>query len=246
VGGYSCTRGPRAWRISTFTWIAEAYWGLERRLQQLGFDFTYDKTLYDDLLHGDAARIRQHVGEPIDYQSRSARFLENHDEPRLAASVPSDRAAAALTIAMTLPGMRFVHDGQLDGRRLHATIHLARRADESPDLAVRTLHEKLLRIPREGSFATLQADDDRLVAYRWDDAQRRVIVIVNFSGTHVQSHVVLDLHGIAGRTLVLRDVIDGASYERNGSAPLYVDLRPWQSHVFTVTMRGLWNDGNGG
>jgi glycosidase len=226
----------------TFTWIAEAYWGLERRLQQLGFGFTYDKTLYDDLLHGDAGRIRQHLTESIEVQARAVRFLENHDEPRLAASLSPDRAAAALTIAMTVPGMRFVHEGQLDGRRRHATIQLAHRPDEAPDRGVRAVHDRLLRIEREGSFATLHAGDDRLIAYRWDDPDRRLVVIVNFSDASVQSNVALDLHGTAGRRLVLHDLLDGARYERSGSAPLYVELRPWQAHVFAVTVKGLWDE----
>src|SRR5712671_2557123 len=33
-----------------FLFLAEAYWGLESRLLELGFDFTYDKTLYDRLV----------------------------------------------------------------------------------------------------------------------------------------------------------------------------------------------------
>ena len=35
-----------------FLLIAEAYWGLEWELQQQGFDFCYDKRLYDRLEHG--------------------------------------------------------------------------------------------------------------------------------------------------------------------------------------------------
>src|SRR2546421_8115441 len=38
-----------------FLFLAEAYWGLEARLQALGFDYTYDKTLYDKLVARDSA-----------------------------------------------------------------------------------------------------------------------------------------------------------------------------------------------
>ena len=31
--------------------LAEVYWGLEDRLRALGFDYTYDKELYDELVH---------------------------------------------------------------------------------------------------------------------------------------------------------------------------------------------------
>jgi hypothetical protein len=37
--------------VPRFVLLAEVYWDMEWRLQQLGFDFTYDKPLYDRLLH---------------------------------------------------------------------------------------------------------------------------------------------------------------------------------------------------
>ena len=37
-----------------FLFMAEAYWDLEWALQQQGFDYCYDKRLYDRLVHGDA------------------------------------------------------------------------------------------------------------------------------------------------------------------------------------------------
>ena len=36
--------------------MAEAYWDLEWALQQQGFDYCYDKRLYDRLVTGDAPR----------------------------------------------------------------------------------------------------------------------------------------------------------------------------------------------
>ncbi len=68
-----------------FVFVAEAYWDLEWQLQQLGFDFCYDKRLYDRLLHEDASSVRGHLHADLDYQRRLVRFLENHDEPRAAA-----------------------------------------------------------------------------------------------------------------------------------------------------------------
>ncbi|MCX8092311.1 MAG: alpha-amylase family glycosyl hydrolase, partial [Verrucomicrobiae bacterium] len=38
-----------------FLFLAEVYWDLEARLQELGFDFTYDKPLYDALVWRNAA-----------------------------------------------------------------------------------------------------------------------------------------------------------------------------------------------
>src|SRR5581483_6324200 len=45
-------------RAEDFTFIAEVYWGREDELRQAGFRFTYDKTLHERLLHGDAGAVR--------------------------------------------------------------------------------------------------------------------------------------------------------------------------------------------
>ncbi|MFL5416622.1 MAG: alpha-amylase family glycosyl hydrolase, partial [Myxococcales bacterium] len=74
-----------------FTFLAEAYWGLEWELQQQGFDYCYDKRLYDRLRTANATSIRAHLAAGVDYQARLARFLENHDEPRAAAVFPWPR-----------------------------------------------------------------------------------------------------------------------------------------------------------
>ena len=40
--------------------LAEVYWDLEWTLQQQGFDYTYDKRLYDRLREGHARPVREH------------------------------------------------------------------------------------------------------------------------------------------------------------------------------------------
>ena len=86
-----------------FCFMAEVYWDLEWTLQQQGFDYTYDKRLYDRLRHGEARPVREHFWADMDYQIKLARFLENHDEPRAAAVFPQDMHRAA---AVPLPGFR--------------------------------------------------------------------------------------------------------------------------------------------
>src|SRR3954449_4519292 len=66
--------------------IAEAYWGMEWTLQQQGFDLCYDKRLYDRLAHESAESVRGHLEADPAYQERLLRFIENHDEPRAAAT----------------------------------------------------------------------------------------------------------------------------------------------------------------
>lgn len=225
-------------RHRTFTFIAEAYWGLERRLQRLGFDFTYDKELYDLVLTGTARDIRRHLAKDLDEQFRSVRFLENHDEPRLAYELAMPRRAAALYLALTLPGMRFIHDGQIDGRLERMPIQLASRIVETPDPASRALHEQVLALCRRpalrtGAFRVLDAATP-LVAYRWELGTERLVIVVNFSEVTAQGHISLELHGLAARTVDLHDLVDGATYTRDGDEELHVVLAPWQVHVFEV------------
>ena len=73
-------------RVPDFCFMAEVYWDLEWTLQQQGFDYTYDKRLYDRLREGHARPVREHFHAGLDYQNKLARFLENHDEPRAAAT----------------------------------------------------------------------------------------------------------------------------------------------------------------
>jgi hypothetical protein len=99
-----------------FIFMAEVYWGLEGQLQSLGFDFTYDKALYDDLIWRHPADAQQKLlTHPPDYVARSVHFLENHDEPRVADKLsPAENLAAALAI-LGLPGMRFLHEASSPG-----------------------------------------------------------------------------------------------------------------------------------
>ncbi len=59
--------------------MAEAYWDLEWDLQQLGFDYCYDKRLYDRLEHDNAESVRLHLTAGLDYQDKLVRFIENHE-----------------------------------------------------------------------------------------------------------------------------------------------------------------------
>ena len=130
--------GPRPSRRSAksipgFTFMAEVYWDLEWALQQQGFDYCYDKRLYDRLCHADAAQIRGHFSAGLDYQDKLARFLENHDEPRAAATFPWPQHQAAAIVTFLAPGLRFFQQGEAEGARVRLPTHLRRAPVEPPD-----------------------------------------------------------------------------------------------------------------
>jgi hypothetical protein len=236
-------------RFPEFVFAAEVYWDLEYRLQQHGFDYTYDKRLYDRVHAGSATPVREHLLASPDYQNRSIRFIENHDEPRAAEVFPWPMHQAAASIAFFVPGMRFFHDGQLDGRRVHVPMHLRRRPDESPDPLIRAFYQRVLEclkdpLLREGSFRLLYPQpawdgnptSENFVAFSWDRGGELALGVVNYGTTQGQCYV--PFASPVRDRVRLRDRLGDAIYERSGAElstrGLYVDLPPWGHHWFSV------------
>ena len=124
--------------------MAEAYWDLEWELQQQGFDYCYDKRLYDRLVRGAAAEVRSHLQADLGYQRGLVRFVENHDEPRAALAFGSSRWQAAAVAALTQTGMRLIHHGQVEGWTVHLPVFLGRYPDEPTNPAVERFYRTLL------------------------------------------------------------------------------------------------------
>lgn len=229
--------------------IAEAYWDMEWTLQQQGFDFCYDKRLYDRLVHEDAESIRKHLAAGRDYQDRLVRFVENHDEPRAAETMPGGRHRAAAIAVATLPGAVLWHDGQFQGRRAHLPVFLRRYRDEPADLALREFYHRLLALAapiRRGDWRMLDCSGwpdnpthRDLLAWAWHDGDRPGrVVVINFGPQPAQGRVALPWPALAGRAWRLTNLLDGRVFERGGDeltgSGLFVDLPAWGAHVLTV------------
>ncbi len=117
-----------------FVLMAETYWDLEWQLQQLGFDYTYDKRLLDRLISDDDNSIYNHLKADYDFQSKSVRFLENHDEERAIEVFGPMGSQTAAVLSYTIPGMRFFFEGQQRGCQKHLPVQLGRPATEHPIL----------------------------------------------------------------------------------------------------------------
>ncbi len=232
--------------------IAETYWDLEWTLQQQGFGFCYDKRLYDRIIAGDAPAVRDHLRADLSYQSRLVRFLENHDEPRIADRLPGGAERAAAVAIATLPGATLWHEGQFEGRRIRPPVFLARRPDEPPDTELADWYRRLLDIVpahgvRRGTWRLLEATgwpDNQsyrnLMAWSWEASPGvgRHGVVVNFSGAPAQGRIPLPWPGLAGRSWNLIDLLGEEAFERSGdemTGPgLFVALRPWQCYLLAV------------
>jgi hypothetical protein len=234
-----------------FLFIAEVYWDLEWTLQQQGFDYTYDKRLYDRLRAGEARPVREHLLATPEFQERCARFLENHDEPRAASVFAPEQERAAAVIAFLAPGLRFFHEGQLEGRKVHASMHLGRRPDERPDPGLRAFYDRLLAVLARdevhlGSWRLCRCREawpgnptwDRFVVMSWEGPEgRRLVAAVNYGPTQAQCWTEVPL-ALPGRKVQLHDLMGAERYERDvgelASKGLYLDLPPWGRNVFAV------------
>jgi hypothetical protein len=236
-----------------FLLMAEVYWDLEWTMQQQGFDYAYDKRLYDRLREGHPQAIRGHLHADLDYQNHLARFLENHDEPRAAATFPPGMHEAAAIITYLTPGLRFFHQGQLAGRLTRISPHLVRGPNEPVNAAVAQFYMRLLEllrrlVVRQGDWRLLQCtrawngngSSEAIVAFAWQDlGDNRLLVCVNYADHPSQCYVQLPFAGLAGGRWQLRDLLGTAQYDRDGddlqSHGLYLDVPPWQCHVFEMT-----------
>ncbi len=239
-----------------FVLMAEVYWDLEWQLQQHGFDYTYDKRLYDRLRDGAAPGVRGHLRADPDFQRRSARFLENHDEPRAAHTFPDvdvHQAAAVLTYLGT--GLRFLHEGQLEGRRAKAPLHLRRRPAEAADPVLVDFYDRLLGlladpVLRTGHWQLLETapawegnpTHDDYVVTGWSThagAPLSWLVAVNLGGGQAQGRAVLAGVLPQAEVMTLTDRMHpGTSYDRDvadtAAHGLFLDLGPHGYSVFEV------------
>jgi len=230
-----------------FLFIAEAYWDLEWELQQHGFDFCYDKKLYDRLEHSNAESVRLHLCADLAYQNKLLRFIENHDEPRAAATFsPAKQRALAVTVA-TLPGMRLFHEGQFEGRKVRLPVFLGRRPSEPVDKDLRSFYKSLLETVNTSSFREGQwnlcdrtgwpdnASFQNLVAWSWLKGDQRYLIIVNLSDSPVQARVQVRWANSGGKWRLI-DKLSEVIYERDADEMLrqglYVELGPWGCHFF--------------
>jgi hypothetical protein len=229
--------------------IAEAYWDREWDLQKQGFDFCYDKRLYDRLRQDNANSIRLHLGASLNYQEKLLRFIENHDEARAAAVFdPAKERLAAVTFA-TLPGAKLFYEGQFEGRKTKLPVFLGRRPHEPVDEGLRFFYKQLLSdisTLRDGDWALCECEGwpdnqscQNVLAWTWQQYDQRHLTVVNFSANRAQSRVQVRLPSLQGQTWHLVDILSDASYDRAGdemlSPGLYIDLSPWGYNCFLIS-----------
>lgn len=166
-----------------FKFYAEAYWNREYDLQTFGFDGTYDKTLYDRLSHTNGIGVCEHLDASLEFQNKSIRFLENHDEERSAFHF-QERALSFFGLLCFIPGILLYYNGQELGNKIKLPVQLGKRDKEQKNETYSSFYErifqKLKSRPARIERSTLSYDlyaEGRILAYllTYSDTQELLI-----------------------------------------------------------------------
>jgi Alpha amylase, catalytic domain len=236
-----------------FCFMAEVYWDLEWSLQQQGFDYTYDKRLYDRLREQNVKAIREHFWADLSFQNKLARFLENHDEPRAAATFPLAEHMAAAVLTYLSPGLRFFHQGQMSGCQKKISPHLIRGPVEAIDPLLASFYDRLLKVlsrleVREGVWQLIDCvpgwsgndTHPNFICFAWTNAQHEYLVItVNYSSQVSQAHVLLPFSTeLQNATWQFYDLLSNDQFIWQGNdlqaRGLFLNEQPWQARVFKL------------
>lgn len=235
-----------------FKFIAEVYWNMEWELMQQGFDYCYDKRLYERLANENAERVMEHLQADLNYQKKLLRFIENHDEPRAISVFGEEASKAAAMIALTLPGARLIYEGQMRGYEIKVPIQLRRNPTEDDNLDLMEFYNKLIKVLPKDQFGNAQwslcktkpiSGDERsyrnLVVYQWWEDSKRRLIVVNYSLRPAKAHIQIESLDYGNSKWEFTDLISeqkytyfGENLSKNG---LYVELAPWKGHIFDVT-----------
>ena len=214
-----------------FVFMAEVYWGLEWKLQQLGFDYTYDKVFYDRLRNMGVEEVKGHLKAERLYQKKSVRFIDNHDEdPSIICFKGKKRALSAAVLISTVKGMRFYNNMQLKGVPLKIPVQISVFDYEKyKDMEIEKFYEKLLKIADHPAFhggewelldvLALNPDDRsfrNIIAYKWTQMRTIKIVIVNYSDETSRGKISISLKS-KGDTLTLYEEFSERFFSFNSS-----------------------------
>ena len=238
-------------KIPTFKFLAEVYWDMEWELQQQGFDYCYDKKLYDRLIHDDAQSVRGHLQADWNYQSKLIRFIENHDEKRAIEVFGEEKSKAATILVLTLPGGRLIYDGQTMGYRTKLPVQLGRRLIEEKNPNIIKFYKNLLKVAPGREFNDAKwslcrveqvgrenDSNKNLIAYIWRINKQLQLILVNFSPHRSQGHVRIDGIKYGNKEWIFNDLLAQKNYIYTGqnlsTYGLYIDLLPWNGHIFDI------------
>jgi hypothetical protein len=157
-------------------------------------------------------------------------------------------------IAYFAPGMRFFHQGQLEGCQLRLPVQLCRMPQEPEDLTLQAFYHRLLAallvtspLPDTWQLLTPAPAWDGnwtwegFIGYTWQStAGKYYLMVVNYSPHQSQCYFSLPIPELRQRFCQLRDWFSPTSYDRLGddllNRGLYLDLPEWGYQLFEITI----------
>lgn len=233
-----------------FIFIGEVYWSRENDLLDLGFDYVYEKKLYDMLINHRVDIINEYIKRVFPYQRKRFLFIENHDEQRAAYVFSPEKLKAVATLIYTLPSMKLIYDGQLEGKKFHHAIQLRRLQKETPNSELKIFYKRLFDSIKKSSitngfFKFLQpipAWEGNPAYYNFvtflyeDENLKKDLVVINLSPYQSQCRVRIDSYDLIGKKFLIKDRLSDEEYLREGdemfNKGLYLDVKPYQSQIF--------------
>lgn len=231
-----------------FLFIAEAYWDLGWDLQQLGFDYTYDKRLTERLINGYVPEIKSHLRAEEDYQKKLVRFLENHDEERAVSAFGQNKSKAAAVVTSTLLGMHFFHDGQFEGKKVKLPLQLGRAPIEKINVSIKKFYNTLLSITKneifkKGTWAFLEAlpawDGDftyeNILIWMWQKESEKRLIVINYTDSTSRTRIKFNVNEYSDK-IEFHDLLHNKKYLRSKeeiiTIGLFIELKSYESHIF--------------
>ncbi|MBU2584130.1 MAG: hypothetical protein KKH32_02235 [Bacteroidetes bacterium] len=233
-----------------FLFIAEVYWDKEKIMLDLGFDYVYDKKLYDCLTHYNCPRLREYIQHTFSFEKGRLVFLENHDEQRVASILNREKHYACAVLNYSLPAVKLLHEGQLEGRKIPHAVQLIRIQPEKIDVEIHQFYKKLFEVIqksaiKDGYFKGLNplpawerspSYQNFIIYFYENDKLEKDLVVVNFSGYQSQCKVKIESFDLFGYEFVIEDRLSDQKYQRSGDEMFYeglfLELMPYQAQMF--------------
>lgn len=235
-------------RHPNFIFLAESYWNMEWELQQLGFDFTYDKPFYDYITSTPVhiEKLKGHLLAQWDYQKHLCRFIENHDEPRAGHKIGLNNKAAALVL-LTAPGMHLIHQDQIEGFKQKIPVQLVKQASEPEDSELAELYKKLFTLQKTQLFQDgriewldLHAAQSNCFGFQRFTEKECAFVLANFNSTGIAVEFQPSI--LEGITFDELNILSTATEPKSNNIyvadkTIHVCLSPHEGIVITVEIR---------
>jgi hypothetical protein len=236
-------------QIPGLIYIAEAYWDTEWQLQQLGFDFVYDKKLYDRMKSGHPRDVYLHLTAGIDYQQKLVRFIENHDELRSIEAFGRGKVKAVSALFSTLPGLKLYFHGQMEGKRIRLPVQIRQSMPDPGDTGIKAIYDKLMPVVNQDIFHTgtwklkevlvdLDITSENLVAFTWKLHDSLRLIIVNLSQHTSYGRIDFRDDVSESQDYAFADKLSDQSFVQSGKVMahpgLSVKLTGYQSQIWEI------------